>query len=124
MNEYEDNSGDGESFNGPEESGEPSGSIWDNDDAIEAIKMERAVNPDETNEDMAKRLFQESIAPVAQSMIHIALHSQNDNTRLNAGKFITEFVLGEKASGAKAKWEELVGEAVSEAELHANQGSS
>jgi hypothetical protein len=106
--------------NGPEMSAE---SIWDNDEALESLKMEKHLHPEETYEDTAKRLFRESMPQIAMSLIDTALHSQNDNTRVAAGKYISDLVLVDQQGGTKAKWEEMLGEAISKVEIHANEGS-
>jgi hypothetical protein len=95
-------------------------SIWDNEDALESLKMERELHPEETYEDTAKRLFRESMPQIAMNLIDVALHSQNDNTRVAASKYISDLVLVDQQGGTKAKWESLLGEAIDEVELAAN----
>jgi hypothetical protein len=96
---------------------------WNSDQTLENLKMERSVRPEETNEQMTRRLLEEAAPAAAQSIIHLALHSPNDNTRLNAAKYVTDSLLESDSSGGKAKWEELIGTAVSEVEVYANQGA-
>lgn len=112
-------------FSSPEESGESSsgGSLWDNDDAVESLKMERELHPEEDEVALSKRLFTEAMPQIATKMVNLALYSVNDNTALAAGKYISDLVLMDQGGSTKAKWEELLGEAVSEVELHANNQS-
>jgi hypothetical protein len=105
--------------NGPEMSAE---SVWENEEALESLTMERHLHPEESYEDTAKRLFRESMPQIAMNLIDVALHSQNDNTRVAASKYISDLVLVDQQGGAKQTWEGLLGEAVSDLELHANTG--
>jgi hypothetical protein len=109
-----------EEENGPEMSAE---SLWDNEEALSSLKMEKHLHPEETYEDTAKRLFRESMPQIAMSLIDTALHSQNDNTRVAAGKYISDLVLVDQQGGAKATWEELLGDAVDKVEIEANRGA-
>lgn len=67
---------------------------WVPDDALENMIMEREYHPGETAPKTSKRLMEENAPVVAQSMIHLALHSQNERTRLDAGKYILDRVMG------------------------------
>jgi hypothetical protein len=96
--------------------------LWDSENAIESLKMERSVRPDETNEEMTRRILEEAGPLAAQSIVHLALHSQNDNTRLNAAKYVTGTLLEGQTEDGKASWEKLLGDAIDQAEIHANQG--
>jgi hypothetical protein len=93
---------------------------WDSDEALEALKMERAVNTDETNEQLTRRILEESGPAAAYSIVHIALHGTNENTRLRASQYVTDFVTGDDSSSNRQTWEDLVGDVVSKAELFAN----
>ena len=100
-------------------------SLWDSDDAIAALKMERIVTGDsETNEQLTKRILEQAGPLAAQRIVHIAAHGTNENTALRAATYITDLVYGDDSGRAsKATWELFVAEAVSQAELHANVGS-
>jgi hypothetical protein len=106
------------------ENGAPEESVWDEEDAIESLTMERSIH-DETNEQLTKRLLEEAAPMAAQSIIHIALHDTNGNTRLRAAQYIADKVYADDStkSGA-APWEELVGSVVSEAELLTKSSSA
>lgn len=95
---------------------------WDSADALESLRMEQSVRPDETPEQMAKRILQEAAPMAAQRMVHIAMHSANDNTSLNASKYITDLVYSDDSGKVKAPWEELMAEVIDQMELEANQG--
>lgn len=98
----------------------PESSVWDSDEALEGLKMERAVQGDEDAETQTKRLLKEAGPAAAASIIHIALHSANDNTRLNAAKYITDKFYDDGAGNAAAAWEDLVANVIDTAELVAN----
>jgi hypothetical protein len=104
---------------------DPTDPKWDSDEALESLKMERSVRGDLTNTDLTKKLLEEAGPQAAMSIIHIALHGTNENTRLNAAKYVTDNLIAEGGSGAgKQGWEALIGDTISEAEVHANTGSS
>lgn len=104
---------------------DPNDPRWDSDEALQNLKMEKTLRPDETYEELTRRLLEEASPQAAQSIIHLALHGTNENTRLNAAKYITDSLIGNDANGpTKQKWEELVADAVSDAEVHANVGTS
>lgn len=94
--------------------------IWDSAEAIESLKMERSVHPEETNETLTKRILEQAAPMAAQSIVHLALHSTNDNTRLNAAKYVTDRLLDAETESGKAVWERMMAEVISDAELHAN----
>jgi CHAT domain-containing protein len=97
---------------------------WDSDAALEAVKMERTVTGDMTNEALTRKILEEAGPQAAMSIVHLAVHGTNENTRLNAAKYVTDNLINEGASATKAKWEDLVGEAISEAEVYANGENS
>ena len=94
--------------------------IWDSDEALDSIKMEKAVHPDRTPEQMTKELLEQAGPAAAASIIHIALHSANDNTRLSAARYITDKMYDDSSATSKPAWEELVADIVSNAEILAN----
>ena len=96
-------------------------SLWDNDAAFDSLKMERAVRPDETPEQMTRRLLEQAAPQAALSIIQIALSSSNDNTRFKAASYITDKIYDDTAAATKAKWEDLVGDVVDQAEMYANK---
>lgn len=101
-------------------SSSPSNQYWDSDEALESLKMERSIRTEETNEQLTRRILEENGPAAAMSIVHIALHSQNDNTRLNAAKYIVDHITGEDTNAARQSWEDLVGDVVSQAEIFAN----
>ena len=99
--------------------GAPEDSVWDSDDAFESLKMERSVQGDEKPDEMAMRILKEAAPMAAASIVHIALHSGNDNTRLAAGRYIVDIAREVDATGVEG-WEAMVADVVSSAELMAN----
>ena len=103
--------------------GDPEESLWDSQDALDSLKMERTVVGDETPADQTKRMLEEAGPMAAASIIHVALHSNNDNTRFAASRFIIEHNR-EEGVGEGVFWEKLVADVVSGAELLANSPSA
>jgi len=97
-----------------------SASLWDNEEALDALRAERQVKTEESYEQMTKRLFEEASPLAAQRIIHIAVKGANENTALAAARYITDKMYEGELGGAKPLWEKIVYEAVSQAELHAN----
>jgi hypothetical protein len=59
------------------------------------------------------------------SLIHLATHGTNENTRLNAGKYVVDRVLGrigDEVTGSASPLEKLLGDFHKELEQHANEG--
>lgn len=104
------------------ESSSEGSSLWDNQDVLDSLAMEKQLHPEEDEPAMAKRFFTEAMPQIAQKMVNLALYAANDNTALAAGKYITDLVILDQTGASKAKWEELLGEAISDVELHANEG--
>lgn len=73
---------------------EITGKQWLPDDALEGMIMERSFHPGETSPKTAKRLMEENAPVIAMSLIHLALHSNSERTRLDSGKYILDRVLG------------------------------
>jgi hypothetical protein len=67
---------------------------WDPQRALDCLSSERAINPDETDEEMAKRLFRENLGMAVMSICHTAQHSANEKVRLDAAKYVVERNLG------------------------------
>ncbi len=67
---------------------------WVADDALENLVMERTLHPDESNEQTASRLMKENAPIVAQSILRLAMYSRSERTRLDAGKYVIDRVLG------------------------------
>jgi len=67
---------------------------WDSDEALSNLTMERAVHPTESEEDLARRVFLESLPIAALTIAHAAQHSGNERIRLDAAKYIVERNLG------------------------------
>ena len=102
--------------------GTPTESPWDSDDAVDSLRMERTIY-NESNEQLTKRLLEEAGPMAAKAILHIAMHDSNGNTRLRAATYIVDRAYGDDSSkSGKALWEQMVGDVVSDAELHANQG--
>jgi len=104
---------------------------WNADDALDFLVMERAVNPSESVEEMSRRLFHENLPTAVASIVHVAIHSPNEKTRLEASKYVVERVLGkigtETLDEGKSPWEELLANVVTNgvdaAESHANSAA-
>lgn len=83
------------------------------DDMLAALNTERSVHPEESEEELSRRLMRENLPAVTMGMVHTALHSTNERVRLDASKYITERVLGkvgEDAFAGTAPVEDLISE--------------
>ena len=73
---------------------------WVADEALASLVSERQVHPEETEEQLTRRLFRENSANAALGIIHIAVHGANERTRLDASKYVIERVLGKVGDDA------------------------
>lgn len=87
---YNDEENSGSGTNGMGENGKP----WIADEALEAMIMEREYHPKEDNAQTSRRIVNENAPVVVQSLIHLAIHSSSERIRLDAGKYLTDRVLG------------------------------
>jgi hypothetical protein len=67
---------------------------WVPDDALANLKMERTVNPDEDDNSLTRRLFQQAAPLAAQAIIHVAVHGTNERTKLTAAQYVVDRVCG------------------------------
>jgi hypothetical protein len=98
-------------------------SIWDADDALASVQMDRDVFPEKSNEQLTKEILDAAGPGAARSIVQLSLHGTNENTRLAAAKYVTDLYFGDQTSGTQPLWEKLVAEAISDVELHANADS-
>lgn len=75
-------------------SGEPYDEEWLPAAALQGLEHERLVNPSESTEELATRLFRENAPVAAMSIIQLAKGALNENTRLRAAQYVTDRVLG------------------------------
>jgi len=85
---------------------------WVPDEALEMLAAEKMVHPNESPEVRAQRLFIESVDQAALSLINLAVHSNNEQTRFRAATYVVERVLGTvdkigATGSAKAPWERV-----------------
>jgi hypothetical protein len=101
---------------------------WVSEDAMESLILERTINPSESAEDLSRRLIRENLPVVTQSMIHLAIHSASETTRLRAGQYLVDRMLGKPGDDLKSQGEDPLGDLLSEltkaAEQHANSSST
>ena len=68
---------------------------WDvSDEDIEALTMERSISPNETDVQIAQRLFTENAPHAAKRIIELGRRANSERTRLDANKYIVDRVLG------------------------------
>lgn len=67
---------------------------WDANDALDSFVTERTLNQDETVREYSRRVIRENMPLVTKSMVHLALHSKSERTRLDAGKYLMDRDLG------------------------------
>ena len=100
----------------------PERSLWDSDEAISSLREERIIT-NESSEKMARRLLEQAAPLAAGRIIHLAMHSSNDNTSLAASRYITDKLYEDQTGAATSTWEKMLARAVSDVELHANAGA-
>lgn len=96
---------------------------WVSDTAMEALNLERSVHPNETSEDMARRIFKEHLPIAAQRIVHIALNSPNEKVALDASKYVVERVMGKLGApdtGAEDPLQAFLDDVSSKVEAYAN----
>jgi hypothetical protein len=68
---------------------------WDPAAALSALEMETRVHGEgEKPIDQAKRLIDENLPLATASVIHLALHGQNENQRFQAARYLMDRGLG------------------------------
>jgi hypothetical protein len=73
---------------------------WVTDEAIDAMVMERTVSPSESEEALSKRIMRESLPVLTTNLIHLAVHSGSETTRLRASTYLLDRVLGKPGQDA------------------------
>jgi hypothetical protein len=111
--------------NNPGDKAQPHLDEWIPERALEALRMERTVTPinDESNEDLSRRIFRDNAPAAATSIVHIAIHGQNERTRLAAAQYVSDRVLGKPGDdsfGADNPIKEFIADVVKKAEDFAN----
>ena len=96
---------------------------WDDpeitEEALEALKMEREVL-DVDYKTQALRILQESAPGAALGMVALARGGSNENVRMNAQKYILDFVRDPDTAAGGQLLEDLIGDLVVNAEKLAN----
>lgn len=68
---------------------------WVPDVALESLIAERTIMyPGETNVTSAKRIIDHNLPLVTHMMVHLAVHSKSERTRLESGKYLIDRALG------------------------------
>lgn len=67
---------------------------WVPEDALSSLVTERTLNPEESEEQTARRLLRENLPAAVLGIVHTSIHGENSRIRLDAQKYITERVLG------------------------------
>jgi hypothetical protein len=67
---------------------------WVPDEALAGLRMERQVRSDESDEEVARRIFLENLPVAALAIVHLAQHSGTERVRLDASKYVVERNLG------------------------------
>ena len=88
---------------------------WNADDALDSLVARTMDENRGDSKKTAELLFIDNVALAAQSLCHIAVHSENERIRLDASKYIVERVLGklgESKDVATDPLQELINEAM------------
>jgi hypothetical protein len=68
--------------------------------------LERMLNPSESEEEAAKRIFKEGLVPAAQAIVRIASYGTSESVQLNAAKYVIDRNLGPLALVGKVQNED------------------
>jgi len=97
---------------------------WVDDEELSALTMERAVNPDESSEDQARRLLKENVASAVLGVVHTSMHGSSDRIRLDAQKYIIDRVLGKIGEDINGGGNDPLERFLQGVEAMANKGAS
>jgi len=75
---------------------------WSSEEAIAALNLEREMHPEESEEQLTKRIFREGAPAAASRIVKIALTSPNERLGLDASKYIVERTLGRVSDTGEA----------------------
>src|SRR5882757_1757501 len=81
-------------YNGKDSDNQKPGKEWIPDEALESMVMERSLHEGENNVKTSRRLVDENLPIVAQSMIHLAIHSSSERIRFDAGRYLMDRAMG------------------------------
>jgi len=107
----------------PDDGNGVTGSLWDSDAALDSLKLEREFSPNESDEERTKRILVQAGPQAAMSIVQLAMHATNENTRLNAAKYVTDVARDIVSDTIGASWETILAGAIKQVEEHANEGS-
>lgn len=96
---------------------------WDADEALRNLKLENALDANETPTEMAKRLLSENVPLAVLAICHMAKHSQIEAIRFNAAKYVVDRTFGPYERGAggsddKHVWDDIYDNVITEAEAY------
>lgn len=77
--------------------------LWDEwvpDSALESIKCERMMKPDQTPAELARAILMSAAPMAAQSLAWLSVHAGQEAIRLKASQYLIDGVLGDKWAGA------------------------
>jgi hypothetical protein len=69
-------------------------SSWIPEDALRSLVTEKTLNPDESEEQTARRLLRENLPAAVLGIVHTSIHGESSRIRLDAQKYMVERVLG------------------------------
>jgi hypothetical protein len=75
---------------------------WSHDDALAALNLERDMRPEETPEELTKRIFREGAPVAASRIVRVALTSPNERVAMDASKYIIDRTLGRVGDNGEA----------------------
>jgi len=67
---------------------------WLPDSALEALQIERTVQPDMTDEELARKILMTAAPMAAQSVAHLSVHAGAESVRLAAARYIIDGIVG------------------------------
>lgn len=70
------------------------GRRWDPEEVVRGMATEQAAFGEESNFDTAERIIQENLPFAVQSIVHLALMSDNEKMRFDASKYLVDRAIG------------------------------
>jgi len=67
---------------------------WCPKEALENLKLERAVYPEKTDAEMAREILMRGAPIAAASVVHLSAHAKTENVRFAASRYIVDGIVG------------------------------
>jgi len=79
---------------------------WVTEDELAALVEQKTEDRSQSDEDLARKILREGAPFVARGVLQIAVHSHSEATRLRAGQYVLDRVLGRPGDDLKSGGED------------------